>query len=53
MTSLLILAIILLVLWLWGTWQRDGHASFMRDWAYVPLVASITCLFMAVGLWIR
>jgi hypothetical protein len=53
MTSLLILATILLAAWLWATWRRDGAAAFMQDWSYSLLVGSITCYVMAIGLWIR
>lgn len=53
MTSLLILATVLLALWIWAIWQRDRAAAFMREWSYVPLLGAITCLVMAIGLWIR
>lgn len=53
MTSLLVLAAVLIAGWLWAVWQRDRGAAFMSDWAYVPLVGAITCIVMALGLWIR
>lgn len=53
MTSLLILATILLATWLWSVWQRDRAALFMREWSYVPLVGAVTCLLMALGLWLH
>ena len=53
MTSLLILAALLLTCWLWSVWQRERGAAFMREWSYVPLVGAVTCTLMAVGLWIR
>ena len=53
MTSLLILAALLLLTWLWATWQRDGAAAFMREWSYVPFLGAVTCVIMAVGLWLR
>jgi hypothetical protein len=53
MTSLLILAVLLLALWVWATWQRQGAASFMSEWSYVPLVGAVTCLVMSIGLWLR
>lgn len=53
MTSLLILASILVLAWLWATWKRDGAALFMREWSYVLLVAAVTCIVMAAGLWLR
>lgn len=53
MTSLLILASILLVGWLWSVWQRDRAAAWMAEWSYVPLVGAVTCVLMAIGLWLR
>jgi len=53
MTSLLILAALLLLLWLWGTWKRETAAAAMREWNYVPLLGAVTCAIMAVGLWLR
>lgn len=53
MTSLIILATVLLALWIWGIWQRDRAAAFMREWSYVPLLGALTCMVMAIGLWIR
>ncbi|MCB0880480.1 MAG: hypothetical protein KDC46_16040 [Thermoleophilia bacterium] len=53
MTSLLILAAILVVAWLWAMWQRDGAAGFMREWSYSLLVGAITCAVMALGIWLR
>ena len=53
MTSLLILASILLLAWLWATWRRDGAAAGMREWSYALLVGAITCAVMALGLWLR
>lgn len=53
MTLLLILAALLTAAWLWATWQRNGAASFMRDWSYGLLVVAVTCVVMALGLWLR
>ncbi len=53
MTSLLVLAGILLAAWFWAIWQRDRGAAFMAEWNYVPLVGAVTCIVMALGLWIR
>ena len=53
MLLLLILAALLIACWLWATWQRDGAASFMRDWSYVLLVIAVTCIVMAVAIRIR
>jgi hypothetical protein len=53
MTSLLTLAIILLLAWLWATWRRSTSAAFMAEWSYVPLVGAVMCAIMAVGLWLR
>lgn len=53
MTSLLILALVLLLTWLWSTWKRETTAAFMREWSYVPLLGAVTCAVMALGLWLR
>lgn len=53
LTPLLILAITLLLAWLWALWQRDGRAAGVQSWSYVLLLGSITCLVMAAGIWIR
>lgn len=53
MTSLLILAALLVLAYLWATWKRDGAALFMREWSYALLVGAITCTVMALGLWLR
>jgi hypothetical protein len=53
MTSLITLATILLLVWLWATWQREGVAAGMREWSYALLVGSLTCYVMALGLWLR
>lgn len=53
MTSLLVLTSLLLLGWLWSVWQRDGHASGMQTWSYVPLVGAVMCLVMAIGIWVR
>lgn len=53
MTSLLILATFLLACWLWAVWQRDRAAAFMREWSYVPFLGALTCVLMALGLWLR
>ena len=53
MTSLLILAALLFLLWGWSVWQRDRHAAFMREWSYVPLGGAVTCVVMAIGIWLR
>ncbi len=53
MTSLLVLAAILVLGWLWSIWQREHGAAFMAEWGYVPLVGAAICVVMAVGLWIR
>lgn len=53
MTSLLVLATILIASWLWAVWQRDQRAAFMQQWLHVPLIGGLTCLVMALGLWAR
>ena len=53
MTSLLILASLLLACWLWATWRRDGAAAFAREWSYALLVGALMCYVMALGLWLR
>jgi hypothetical protein len=53
MTSLLVLAALLIAGWIWSVWQRERGAAFMSDWSYVPLVGAIICVVMAVGLWLR
>ncbi|MCW2956718.1 MAG: hypothetical protein JWO69_1587 [Thermoleophilia bacterium] len=53
MTSLLILAVVLLALWLWGTWKREGAGQLMATLSYVPLVGAVMCVVMALGLWVR
>lgn len=53
MTSLLILAALLFACWLWAIWQRDQAARFMQEWSYVPLLGSLTCVLMALGLWLH
>lgn len=53
MTSLLILAALLIACWLWAMWRRTGSAAFMREWSYVLLIGAVTCVLMALGLWIR
>lgn len=53
MTSLLVLAGILLLAWLWAIWQRERGAAFMAEWNYVLLVGVATCVVMAIGLWLR
>ena len=53
MTSLLILASILLATWLWAMWRRDGAAAFMREWSYALFVGALICVVMAIGLWAR
>lgn len=53
MILLLILAALLIAAWLWATWQRDGVASAMGEWSYGLLVVAITCIVMAIGIWLR
>lgn len=53
MISLFILAALLVTAWLWATWRRDGAARFMAGWSYALLVVAITCVVMALGLWLR
>jgi hypothetical protein len=53
MTSLLILAALLIAAWLWATWKRDGAAGFMREWSYALLVVAGMCIVMAVGIRLR
>lgn len=53
MTSLLIIAVALFAWWAWSIWARDGSAAFMREWSYVPLLGSLACAAMAIGLWLR
>lgn len=53
MTSLLVLAALLLIAWLWATWQRDGAAHWMRPWSYALLVTSVMCVVMAIGIALR
>jgi len=53
MISLFVLALLLLTAWLWAVLQREGRASFMRDWVHVPFIGCVICVIMAVGLWIR
>ena len=49
----MILGLLLLGAWLWGVWERDRRAYFMRDWVHVLFVASVIVLLMAVGAAIR
>ena len=53
MTSLLVLATVLLAIWLWTLIERDGRAASVRTFAHVPFVGALTCYLMAIGLWIR
>ena len=53
MTSLLALALVLLVIWTWAQFERDRRAAFMRTWIHVPFVGGVMALVMALGLWIR
>jgi hypothetical protein len=53
MTSLLILAVLLLLIWAWAIWRRGASAAFMAEWNYVLLVGAVTCGVMAAGLWLR
>ena len=53
MTSLLILATVLFLVWAWALWERDRRAAFMRPWLHVPFVGAVTCVLMSIGLWIR
>lgn len=53
MISLFVLASILLLAWLFGVWERDRRAAFMRDWLHVPFVAGVIVLLMALGLLLR
>lgn len=53
MTSLLILATLLVLAWLWATWRRAGGSSATAEWSYVLLVAATSCIVMALGLWLR
>jgi hypothetical protein len=53
MLSLLILAALLILAWLWATWKRDTAARFMQGWSYALLVVAGMCLVMALGVWLR
>jgi hypothetical protein len=53
MRSLLILGNLLLLIWAFGVWARNGRAWFMRDWVHVPFAAGVIVLLMALGLAIR
>ena len=53
MTSLLALALALLVIWTWAQFERDRRAAFMRSWIHVPFIGAVMALVMALGLWIR
>lgn len=53
MTSLLVLALLLIAGWAWLLWQRERAASFASEWSYVLLVGGVICLVMSLGLWIR
>jgi hypothetical protein len=53
MLSLFTLAALLLAAWLFGVWEREGRAAFMRDWLHVPFVAGVLVLLMALGLLVR
>lgn len=53
MTSLLILASLLFLAWIWAVWRRSGAAAFMSEWSYVLLVSAVTCVVMAIGIWVR
>jgi hypothetical protein len=52
MTSLIILATVLLAVWVWALVERDGRAASIRTWLHVPFVGAITCYLMAIGLWV-
>jgi len=49
MESLFVLSLILLSLWLWGVWERDRRAAFMRQWLHLPFLAGVITLVMAIG----
>ena len=53
MTSLLTLAVLLTALWIWAMFERGRRAVFMQEWQHVPLIGAITCVVMALGLWMR
>ncbi len=53
MFSLLILATVLLLVWLWATWKRESTAQFMAEWSYVLIVTSLMCFVMAIALKLR
>ena len=53
MRSLLILGNLLLLIWAFGVWARDGRAYFMRGWVHVPFVTGVIVLLMALGLVLR
>lgn len=53
MTSLLVLAAVLIAFWGWAMVARGRGAAFAEAWIHVPLVVALICIFMAIGLWIR
>lgn len=53
MSSLLALAVLFLAVWLFGVWEREGRAAFMRDWLHVPFAGAVLVLLMALGLFLR
>lgn len=53
MISLLSLGFLLLMLWIFGLWERDRRAYFMRSWVHVPFIAAVIVLLMALGAALR
>lgn len=53
MLPLTVLGLVLLALWAFGVWERDGRARFMRGWLHAPLLAAAIVLVMALGLAVR
>jgi hypothetical protein len=49
MLPLLVLAIVLLALWIWGVTQGQSSAAFMDRWVHVLLFAGTIVLLMAIG----
>ena len=48
MSALFILAFVLLATWLFGVWERDRRAAFMRDWVHVLLIAGLLILLLGI-----
>lgn len=52
MTSLIVLMLVLAAVWVLGLLGR-GPTAMVEAWRHVPLLGALTCLVMAVGLWLR